>query len=154
MDHVGVGELVTLLGRADVLFACRDGPVDRSTICAKADCSRSTAYRVTGDLEERGYLERLSGGYRVTNAGAAAAAQIRHFQSGFSGAQHMAPVQYVDATGLVDAMHVFADAEVYEASPSAPYLLEDRLLSIIGGTDRRLLGGTGSSSSAVVFDRT
>src|SRR6056297_450185 len=90
---------ITLLQRAPVLAACRDGPVGRTAIAGEAGCSRATAYRATTDLTDRGLLEQVDGGYRLTGFGLTALDRIEQFHAELDGARHLQSVlAHVDAS--------------------------------------------------------
>jgi len=121
MDQSALGRDTELLQRTPVLAACRDGPVGRSTIAERADCSRTTAYRATTDLEQRGLLEQGDGGYRLTGLGVTALDRIERFRAELDGARHLESVlEHIDAPELRANVHLFADATVAVASPQNP----------------------------------
>jgi len=59
MDGSTLGRDIRLLQRAPILAACRDGPVERSTIADRAGSSRTTVYRATTELEAEGAVVEL-----------------------------------------------------------------------------------------------
>ena len=158
MNRATVDEVAALIQRADVLAACREGPAGRTTIAERADCSRTTAYRATADLEDRGLIERASGGYRLTGSGRAMLDHLGEFRSKIAGTNRVQSLfDYVDTQALVAHAHLFADAELVVQDPAAPYHIETRLQSVIGDTDEEMIGmttGLGSPALAeAMFDR-
>jgi len=153
MNQTALDASASLLQRAHVLDACRDGGVGRSTIAERAGCSRTTAYRATSELVERGLLEQNEGGYRLTGFGAMLLDQVERFQARLDGARQLRPLlEYVDAPPLVEHAHLFRDATVIEADPETPYRIDQRLESIIGDTSREMLGATSTFSSPAVME--
>ncbi|WP_423744363.1 winged helix-turn-helix domain-containing protein (plasmid) [Haladaptatus sp. SPP-AMP-3] len=155
MKRSDINEMISLLQRATILDACRDGPADRTTITERAECSRATAYRATTELEEQGLVEKSSDGYRLTRSGTAILEQIQQFQTRLDGSRHLEPLlEHVTAPELVENVHLFTDATVIEADPSAPYAIEQHLESIIRDTNRELVGATSSFGSPTVMEST
>ena len=158
MDRASVDEAAALLQRANVLEACREGPAGRTTIADRADCSRTTAYRATTDLEDRGLIERATGGYRLTGSGRAMLDHLGEFRAKIAGTTRSQPLfDYVESSALVDHAHLLADAELVVQDPSAPYHIESHLKSVISDTDEEMIGmttGLGSPTLAeAMFDR-
>lgn len=154
MDREDVDDAVALLQRAPVLAACRDGPVDRGTVAERAGCSRATAYRATNALTERGLLTRESGGYRLTGVGHAVLVHVETFDDGLAGARTLAPVlAHVDAVELAANTHLFTDARVVTADPSAPYRVDRELAAIVAATEREMVGVTTTFGPPTVMDR-
>lgn len=155
MDRQDVDDAVSLLQRATILAACRDGPVDRSTIADKAGCSRATAYRATNELTERGLVTKAEGGYQLTGVGTAMLAHVDGFEAGLAGTRRLAPVlAHVDAPELVANAELFTDARVITADPASPYRIDQELEAIVGGTSREMVGATSTFSSPAVMERT
>ncbi|WP_231185148.1 helix-turn-helix domain-containing protein [Haladaptatus sp. DYF46] len=144
-----------LLRRAPMLAACRDGPVSRSTIAERADCSRTTAYRATTELVEHGLLEQADGGYLLTGFGTTALDRIERFRAALDGARRLRPVlDCIDAPVLRSNTHLFTDAVVMEADSEAPYAIEQRLESIIANASERIYGVSTSFGSPITLTRT
>ncbi|WP_256295729.1 helix-turn-helix transcriptional regulator [Haloarchaeobius salinus] len=155
MDRDAVVDAVALLQRAPVLAACRGGPTDRSTIAERAGVSRATAYRATNALTERGLLARGADGYRVTGFGRAVLTHVESFEEGMVGARRLAPVlARVDAPELVSNTHLFTDATVLTADPSAPYRIDQEIAGIVADTSREMVGVTTTFGSPTVMERT
>jgi len=155
MDRAALEDVTALLQRAHVLAACLDGPVGRSAIAERADCSRATAYRATTDLEARGLLEKGADGYRLTGSGRAALTHVEQLRASVDGARHLEPVlEYVDSPRLVENVDLFTDATVIEADAEAPYAIEQHLESIIAGASERIYGAAKSFGSPALLART
>lgn len=149
---------ISLLQRAHVLGACQNGPVGRTTIAQRADCSRSTAYRATSELSEQGLLERTDTGYQLTGAGGAMLDHVREFTRKHEGTVQLLPLfEYVENPEIVRRAHLFTDAELVTQNASSPYQIENRVKGIIDGTQEQMLGmsnGLGSPSLAeAMIDR-
>jgi predicted transcriptional regulator len=155
MNLSALDDDIQLLRRAPMLAACRDGPVSRSTIAERADCSRTTAYRATTELVERGLLERDGEGYRLTGFGTAALDRLEELQRGLDGARRLQPVlECNDEQVLREHVHLFSEATVLEADAEAPYAIEQRLTSIIADTSERIHGVSTSFGSPITLTRT
>ncbi|WP_082256246.1 winged helix-turn-helix domain-containing protein [Haloferax sp. ATB1] len=155
MDYSGLDRDTTLLQRAPVLAACRDGPVGRSTIAERAGCSRTTAYRATTDLERRGLVEQANGGYRLTGLGSTLLDCVDGFREAVDGARRLRPVlARIDAAELRENTRLFADATVVEADPEAPYAVEQHLDTLIADTSDRICGAATSFGSPGLLART
>jgi predicted transcriptional regulator len=123
---------VRLLRRAPILAACRDGPTDRSTIAERADCSGTTAYRATTELAADGLLAKHAGGYSLTNFGTAMLDHLTQFRARVDGTRHLLPLlRRIDAQELREHVDLFTDATVLEASPDAPYVVDQQFESIV-----------------------
>lgn len=155
MDRDEVEDVVSLLRRAHVLEACRDGPIGRTAVAERADCSRTTAYRATGDLADEGLLERTPEGYRLTGTGAATLDRIRAFRADVEGVDRLGPVlAHVDAPAVVENAALFADATVIEAEPGTPYGIEQHLTALIEDVDREIFAVTTSVGAPSTVDGT
>lgn len=146
-------DVVSMLQRADVLEACRDGPVGRPEIAERAGCSRSTAYRATGTLSERGLIDRANGGYRLTGAGRATLDHLRRFLGQLDGTDQIRPLyDYVEDPAFVRRAHLFADAELVTQEAERPYHIENRVKAVIEGTQDRMIGMTAGLGSPALAD--
>lgn len=155
MDRADVDDAVAILRRAPVLAACRDGPVDRSTITERTAYSRATAYRATDALTDRGLLEREPTGYRLTGLGRAVLAQVDEFDAGLTGARRLGPVlAYADAPELAANANLFTDARVVTADRAEPYRIDRELEAVVADTDRRMVGVTTAGGPPSVIERT
>lgn len=144
---------ISLLQRAHVLAACREGPVGRTTIAERADCSRSTAYRATSELEEQGLLERTDSGYRLTGAGGAMLDHVREFTRNHEGTAQVLPLfEYVDDREFVRRVHLFTNAELVTQDASSSYQIENRVKEIIDGTQEQMVGITNGLGSPALAD--
>ncbi|MDS0260262.1 DUF1724 domain-containing protein [Haloarcula sp. S1CR25-12] len=153
MDTSGLERDIRLLQRAPVLAACRDGPVDRSTIAERADCSRTTVYRATTELEADGLLEQGSGGYSLTTFGTTILDRITQFRAEIDGIRHLVPLLgRIDASELRENVDLFADATVVEASPDAPYAIDQHFASVIGANTDEWFGFTQAYGSPIVVE--
>jgi len=155
MKKTEVETLTPLLQRAHILAACRGGERDRMGIAERADCSRATVYRATGDFEDQGLIEQTPDGYRLTGLGETVLAQAEQFRAGVDAAQHLEPLlAYVDTLAFIENVHLFTDATVIEADPSAPYCIEQEIEAIIGAATDRMTGITRGFGSPKVMETT
>lgn len=123
---------IELLRRAPALGALRDGPVDRRTFAERLNISRSTAYRATTTLVERGAAESVNGEYRTTPYGDAVERAARRFRAAVRGAERMRPVlDAIDHPSFIDHVHLFEDADVVRADPDDPYRVADRAVAAL-----------------------
>jgi predicted transcriptional regulator len=155
MDQSALDRDTTLLQRAPMLAACRDGPASRSTIAERAGCSRTTAYRATTDLAARGLLEQVEGGYRLTGLGTTVLGRIERLRAELDGARRLRPVlDCIDAPELRANTHLFADATVVAADAGAPYAVEQHVESTIADASERIYGAASSFGSPTTLTRT
>lgn len=153
MDQSAIEDGISLMQRYDVLEACRDGPVGRTGVAERADCSRSTAYRATRQLSEERLLERSNGGYELTGAGAAALDHARQFTAQLAGTTQIQPLfEYVDHPELVENAHLFRDAELVTQEASSAYRIENRVKQIIEATETEMIGMTTGLGSPALAD--
>lgn len=148
----------SLLQRAHILDACQHGPIGRTTISERAECSRSTAYRATSELTDRGLLERTDNGYQLTGAGAAMLDHVRQFLAKQKGTTQILPLfEYVDEPEFIRHAHLFGNAELVTQDASNPYHIENRMKELIEDTQEQMLGmttGLGSPALAeAMIDR-
>lgn len=68
--------LVRSANRLDLLAAIRDRPRTRRELRAVTDSSRVTLSRILGDLEDRGWIERVDGRYEPTPEGSVVAREV------------------------------------------------------------------------------
>jgi len=153
MDASGLEQDIRLLQRAPILAACRNDPVDRSTIAERADCSRTTVYRATTALEADGLLEQDDGGYSLTNFGTTILDRITQFRAELDGARHLTPLfDRIDAPELRENADLFTDASVIEASPDAPYAIDQHFASVIRANTEVWFGFTRAYGSPIVVE--
>lgn len=126
-----------LLERTPVLHALREEPLGRSDIQERLDVSRTTAYRTTVDLEERGLVERTNGDYRLTPRGLAVAATGDRYADGLAAAERLEPfLSSVHHPDFVHSLHLFADAEVLTPDRDDPFGLIESLMERLAAADR------------------
>lgn len=153
MKRVGTDRGIDVLRRVDVLRACRDGAVTRGELADRIDLSRTTAYRATVDLEERGLLEQRSGGYRTTVRGAALVAASERYLASLSTISHLGPLfDLVDHPELVEHAHLLTDADVVVADATNPYRVVERTVDRFEKTARSR-GTLTNVSSVEALDR-
>ncbi|WP_396613609.1 helix-turn-helix transcriptional regulator (plasmid) [Haloferax sp. S1W] len=155
MKKSDVESVAPLLERAHTLAAIRGGERDRMEIAERADCSRATVYRATSDFEEQGLVEHTPNGYRLTGLGQTVLTQAEQFQAGVEAARHLEPVlAYTSPPELLENIHLFTDATVVEAEPSAPYIIEQEIEAIIREVDEYMTGITRGFGSPKVMETT
>lgn len=141
---------IQLLRRAPALRALEDGPLDRRAFADRLDISRSTAYRVTTALVDRGAAETVDGEYHATAYGKAVGRAADRFRSAITGADRLQPLlEYVDDPALLDAAHAFDEAEVLRSDPSNPYRVVDHVVDRLSGAEtvKCTIDGTTSPST-------
>jgi predicted transcriptional regulator len=115
------GDPHQLLDQASLLEATRNGPLDRSTLQDELDISRATAYRRTSTLTEDGLLDRTPAGYRTTGAGRAVVEAVDRFERSLAAIDRLEPLlAEISAPALTRNVHLFADADVFTATPRNP----------------------------------
>ena len=126
-----------LLDRTPMLKATREKPLDRSTLEARFDISRATAYRQTAALIDQGLLESTPEGYQPTGPGAALAAAADRFERSVAAIDHLEPLlETVAAPELIKHIHLFADAEIAVAEPTNPSRPVDHWLEHFADCER------------------
>lgn len=137
MDGVDSGRAMDVLRRLPVLAACRDDPLDRRRLSEVADLSRTTAYRATTDLAERGLLEETGAGYRTTPRGRALLAATEEFRTGLATVEGLAPLfDVVSHPELLEHAHLLTDPTVIVADATNPYRVVERVLERYEATER------------------
>lgn len=153
MDAADYEDGIDVLRRLPVLDACLDGPLTRSQLTDETALSRTTAYRATVALVERGLLTDTGSGYRTTPRGAATAAAAETFLGGVETVDRLDPLlDLVDHPELVANAHLLEDARVVVADASNPYRVVDRVLERFEQTSASR-GTLASVSSAEAIDR-
>ncbi|WP_256302038.1 helix-turn-helix transcriptional regulator [Haloarchaeobius salinus] len=128
MDDSDHDAAISLLRRTPVLLACSESTLTRRQLTETTTLSRTTAYRATVTLEERGFLEKTDAGYRTTAHGAALLASSEYYLSAIDTVDRLAPLlELVDAPELTANAHLLGDAEVIVADSSNPYRVVDRV---------------------------
>ena len=150
MDRERLEETLGLVRHAAILDACVDGEPGRAAIAERAGCSRTTAYRSTETLIERGLLERTNRGYRTTPAGEALATAAGTLVDSVTAIDRLEPLlAAVDAPTLSANIHRFVDAGLTVADETDPYRAADRALELWEETDtvRGVLTAAGSRAA-------
>lgn len=115
-----------LLKRAPLLAAMRTGTVTRRALQERFDLARTTAYRATVDLEERGLIERTGDGYELTSTGRAVVDSSGRYLESLAATERLRPLlEHVDEPDLLGSLHVLDDAEVMVADADEPFRLID-----------------------------
>ncbi|MEY7849154.1 helix-turn-helix transcriptional regulator [Natrarchaeobius sp. A-rgal3] len=160
MNGGQLDDVSQVLGRADVLDACRDEPRSRGALVEELERSRATIYRVTNDLEDDGLLESTPRGYRTTTTGAVILEAARRAVDAVQATDRLEPLlSAVDSPELAANAHLLTDAEIVVATKTDPYAPNDRALELWMDSDRVLVGmraiGTRESiveGAAAMFD--
>lgn len=115
------GDPHRLLDQAPLLDATRERPLDRSQLQHELDISRSTAYRRTSSLKEDGLLDQTPAGYQTTGAGCAVADAVEQFERSVKAIDRLEPLlAELSEPELTRNVHLFADADVFTATPANP----------------------------------
>lgn len=122
-------EATELLRYAPVLEACREAPRRRRELVEATNTSRTTVYRTTVALAERGLLERTSKGYRTTPRGAALGSWAASFADGIEAIERLEPLfDVVSHPDLLDHAHTLTDPAVTTVDAADPYRVADRAI--------------------------
>jgi predicted transcriptional regulator len=126
----------TFLKRNPLLAAIKEEQLGRRDLEQRFDVSRTTIYRATEYFEDRGLIEPLNGGYRLTPRGQGVSAAIDQYHDLLAAADHLAPlIEYVDHPMFLRSLHLFEDAELLTADPGEPYRLTEWLTGKLAETD-------------------
>lgn len=137
MDEEDAADGAALLQRTPVLDEIRGEHLSRGDLQERLDISRTTAYRTTVELEERGLVERTNGDYRLTPRGVAVAATGERYLDGLVAAERLQPVlETMHHPLFVGSLHLFADAEVLTTDPDDPFGLAQSLMERLATADR------------------
>jgi predicted transcriptional regulator len=130
------GEGAAFLEQQPILAAIREEPLGRGDLEQRFDVSRTTIYRATADLEDRGLIEPTNGNYRLTAHGLAVTASIDQYHDSLAAAERLAPLlEFVDHPILLRSLHLFEDAELLTADPGEPYWLTEWLTTQLAEVD-------------------
>lgn len=128
---------VAFLRRTPFLDAIRTDGLDRTDLRERFDVSRSTAYRTTVDLEERGLIEPTNAGYRLTPYGLTVVKAGERYVETLSAAERLQLLlEYVDHPLLADSLYLFADSEVITPEPDEPFRLIEWLMDRMTSVER------------------
>lgn len=126
-----------VLRRRRVLEACSGATLDRRQLVERTGLSRTTAYRATVDLEERGWLEGTADGYRTTDRGIALAGAADAFLDAIDSIERLEPLfAAVPAPELRANAHLLGDPRVTTVDASNPYRVVERALERFETVDR------------------
>jgi len=122
MDSSDTDRAVSILRRTPLLAACRDSARSRRELSEQTGVSRTTVYRATVALEDRGLLEKTKEGYRTTSQGTALLSASETYETAVETIDRLDPLfDLVSHPTLLEHAHLFADATVVVADPSNPY---------------------------------
>jgi len=139
--------VISILRRAPILDACRGGSKSRRELETTTDCSRTTIYRATVELEERGLLEKRAGGYRTTARGEALSHLTAQFRSGVETIDHLEPLfEYVSHPRLLANAHRLSEVDLTVADDDHIYRANDRVLELWRQADRIRMGAVAPGS--------
>jgi predicted transcriptional regulator len=128
---------MSILRRAPILDACRDGPVSRRELEETTDNSRTTVYRATVDLEEQGLLEQRDGGYLTTPRGEAVSRIAEEYRHGIDAIDRLEPLlDRITHPELLSNAHLLSDAGITVADEDHIYRANDRVLDLWADSDR------------------
>jgi predicted transcriptional regulator len=155
MDGENHDRATACLRRAPVLRACREGPQSRRDLESETGASRTTAYRATNELEERGLLERENGGYRTTATGEATSRAVDRYLSTVETIDRLEPLfERIDHPELLDHAHLLADAELTVADEENMYRANDRAVELFAQSETIRASMTGSGSRLCIEEST
>ncbi len=146
-------DALAMVRQFPVLEACRTQPCSRRELVEVTDTSRTTIYRMTVALEEKGLLEETTDGYRTTPRGRATSSLVKRYLSGVEALDNLDRLfDLVDHPELTDHAHLLADARVTTANPSDPYRVVDRVVERFEAMTRSR-GTITSTTSIRALDR-
>lgn len=120
--------LVEVTRRAPTLKALAKRSLDRRELEERLDVSKTTGYRATRSLEERGLIEKANGTYALTPTGVEILDAVSEFEANVQMAIRLAPVlEVLIETDPPVALDAFADATLttvhgYTHSPQRRFL--------------------------------
>lgn len=119
--------LVEVTNLAPGLQALLQRPLDRRDLEERLGVSKTTGYRLTRSLEDRGLVERLTGRYALTPEGSSVLEAVSEFETNVRLAVQLGPVLPVLRDAASVGLDAFADATVttiqgYVHSPQSRFL--------------------------------
>jgi predicted transcriptional regulator len=146
----GPDVLITLLKRAPLLEALRDGPLDRRELQDRLGVSRATSHRYTRRLGELGLVERSTDGFRLTAVGEHVTEVVVGFRREVLRTLELAPILEAvrEAPVSVD-VEAFSDATVTTAVTEDPYSPLRRFVELLDGTGS--LRGVDTGAIALLY---
>ncbi|GAB3689109.1 hypothetical protein GCM10028857_24080 [Salinarchaeum chitinilyticum] len=126
-----------VLRRRLVLDACAEAALDRRQLVECTGLSRTTAYRATVELQERGWLEGTTDGYRTTDRGIALAGAADSFLDAIVSIERLGPLfDAIPSPELRANAHLLGDPRVTTVDASNPYRVVERAIERFEAADR------------------
>lgn len=132
----GPGLLEVFARREELLDLLSGGPVAKRDLVREMEVSRSTVDRAMRDLENRGLVERVDGGFRLTLRGALLFQSFERFRARVTGIDEADDVLSVLHRDADLAPAAFEDATVVRPTRDALHRPVDRHLELLEGADR------------------
>ncbi|MWV64005.1 transcriptional regulator [Halorubrum sp. JWXQ-INN 858] len=130
--RVDTGTLGDIVRHGPLLEALRAEPLDRREIEARLDVSRATSHRFTRWLDERGFVERVDGRFRLIGRGEAVADELLRFEANVRTVHRLAPLLDLICEDHQEfVIEPFVDARVTLAEPEDPYQPVERFVSLL-----------------------
>jgi len=131
-DRVETTLLGDIVRHGPVLEALREAPLDRPEIEARLDVSRATSHRLTQWLDQRGYVEKVDGRFRLTGRGEAVADEVLRFEANVRTVERLAPLlDRICDDHQEFVVEPFVDATVTVAGPDDPHRPVERVLTLL-----------------------
>ena len=131
-ERVDTDLLGDIVRHGPVLEALRDEPLDRREIEDRLDISRATSHRFTRWLDERGFVEKRDGRFRLTGPGEAVADEVLRFEANVRTVHRLSPLlDAVCGDHQEFVLEPFVDATVTLAEPDDPYRPVERFLGLL-----------------------
>ncbi|AZH25122.1 helix-turn-helix transcriptional regulator [Haloplanus aerogenes] len=131
-DRVETALLGDIVRHGPVLEALREGPLDRREIETRLDVSRATSHRLTQWLDQREYVEKVDGRFRLTGRGEAVADEVLRFEANVRTVERLAPLlDRICDDHQEFVVEPFVDATVTVAQPDDPYRPVERVRSLL-----------------------
>lgn len=125
-----------VLRRRRVLEACSGVALDRRQLVERTGLSRTTAYRATVELQERGWLEGTTDGYRATDRGIALASAADSFLDAIDSIERLDPLfDAIPSPALRNNAHLLGAPRVTTVDATNPYRVIERAIERFDAVD-------------------
>lgn len=107
--------------RVAVLFALEGASLERAEVMEATDTSQVTVGRILADFEERGWLTRADGNYKLTAIGAMVAESLASFLDALDAGTHLQPVaEHLPTEAFDFELARLASATIIQPGPADP----------------------------------
>ena len=138
------------LKRGDALTVLRDGPMDRASLMASLDVSRTTIHRIVRGLEARDLLHQHGNEFELTAFGHTVADEVAAYRRRVRAAERLKPFLETTPELPVDLdVGLFDRARVTEMEPTNPYGPVARFMELLA--DSETLYGFDTTTVAPIY---